>query len=171
MTIATKMIEKPHIMMELCDAIGFCSGGLASIFKDDYQFQWKDRDNVVLENFGFILAFLCVKKTLSYDEAGECIACFIGANVGNDKEKAVFIAKSAQFYLKHLQALEDDSKKTFWISSIITYNLAKPGTWDGFEEVLPLHQSMITVAERWISLQAFLYEEMPKHLMPIFQKL
>ena len=165
------MIEKPHILMELCDAIGFCCGGIASIFKEDYQFQWKDRDNVVLENFGFILAFLCVKDSLSYEEAGECIACFIGVNVGNDKEKAVFIAKSFQFYLKLIQDVENDSEKTFWIASIITYNLAKPGTWDGFDKALPLHQSAFTVIEQWVSLQGFLYEELPNHLIPILKKL
>lgn len=165
------MAMSPEFTIELCDAIGMCSGGLVMILKEYYKIPWNERDNTILENFGFILAYLCVKRGISVSEAGECIACFIGVNLGKDTDKFEMTTNSFRFYTKHLQSMEDGSKDNFYTSSIIIYNLTRPKTWDGFENKLPLHQSFVDIIQLWMQVQSYLHEEIPKQINPILKRL
>lgn len=162
---------KKWTQLELSNELGLCSGGIASILEHHYKPKPAELDNAILENYGFLLAYLCVKGGLDLDEAGSTIACFVGVNCGNDASKFYFVAKAMQFYGKHLKMLEDNPKD-FLLLSIVTYNLLRPATWDDFSGNLHIEESnCLQILELWINIQSFLIDELPKRVNPILEKI
>lgn len=165
------MIMKTHIQLDLSDMIGVCSGGLGSILEKNYKLQTSELDKAILENYGFILAYLCIQGGLSLNEAGSTIACFVGVNCGIDTEKLYFIAHAMQFYYKHLKIYEDNQKNILY-PSVIVYNLCRPGTWDDFNDNLHIEEcNLFQIVELWTNIQCFVKDELPQKINPLLNKI
>lgn len=158
-----------QLTFELSEEIGFCSGGLASTLMPFYQFPDSKLDNAIIENYAFLLAYLCMEGGIDFDEAGSCLACFVGIHLQGNREKYMSLGKSMQFYHEQLSMLGKDD---FFVGSCICFNLLNPGSLRSFSQSIPL-QSMncLTIVEAWTMVKSFLKEQLPKRVNPILDKL
>lgn len=159
----------PELTYELSEEIGFCSGGLTSELKPFYKFSDSKLDNAIIENYAFLIAYLCKEGGIDFDEAGSCLACFVGMHLQGNQEKYMYIGKSVQFYLEQLTMLDENK---FIVSSCICFNLLNPGSLRSFSQSVPL-QSMnyFEIVEVWVNITSFLKECLPKRINPILDKL
>ena len=160
---------KDYVALELSNEIGICCAGIGSILENDYKIPKEELDNAILENYGLILAYAYIKNSLSLEEIGECLSCFIGVNIGNDKEKFMFAAKALQFYIKHLNRIEQNAGD-FITESIIIYNLCRPGTWNDFGNNIPIKDTdFFQTTELWSKVKYFIDNVVPERINPILE--
>ncbi len=159
-----------EVILELCDELGKCSGGIADILKDSYQLEKSQYDYAILENFAFLLAYLHYEDGIDDDEAGSCISCFVGVNIGVDVEKFKFIANSADFYSKIFYAVGKGRNYDFLVMSKIIYNLLHPGERNTFENSLPIINGL-DVVDKGVKIRSFLSEDFPKRVNSILSKM
>ena len=162
------MINK-DIILKLSNEIGTCSAGIASVLQDNYKLV--GLDSAMLENYGFILAYLHEKGVLSTTETYHCITFFVGANLGHHIQFSIYIAEAFRFYKKHLSEIlkkPDDIRTT----SIIVYNLCRPGRRDGFNK--DEHIGEIDALETlclWDEIDSILHNQLPNRLNPLLKQL
>ena len=158
-----------QLTLELSEEIGFCCGELGSSMKGFYKFPDSQLDDAIIENYGFLLAYLCKEGGIGFDEAGSCIACFVGMHLNGNRDKFMYLAKSIDFYLRQLISLD---KNGFIASSCICYNLLNPGTLIDFTESMPLESvDAIEMVYIWSRISAFLKGNLPHRINPILKKL
>lgn len=159
---------RPESTIELCESIALCCSELGSILYTS--FPSYDISKGLLENFGCVLGYLCANDGLSLDEAGECIACFVGVN-GANKEDFFHIARALEFYCKQILQIKDNDSFLLAGSSIC-YNLANPKTWNDFNNEMPLAEiNGFTMIWVWTQVSDFLFKQVPLRINPILEKL
>ena len=160
---------KDEILLELSNEIGMCSGGVASILEPHYQLTASQLDAAILENVAFLLAYLCYHGGLSLDEAGSCIACFVGINMGNDKDVFMHIAASTDFYLKQFLRL---GKNDIFVISCICFNLLRPNARNAFDKSIPLGDvNFFKYFEIWTQIYEFINGTFSSRINPIIEKI
>lgn len=154
---------KDSDIFELTEAIGNASGSVCRILKDHYRLEPTELDGAILEAFGFLLAYLVKEQGISLDEAGSCIACFIGTNIGNDQDKFYHVARATDFYLKQLLNNVEVHP------SIIIYNLLEPHS---FKTTL-MHEGSkgIEIEKIWQDISLYLNSHLPQMINPILERI
>ncbi len=161
--------ERNH-MQELSEEIAICSGGLCSIFQNDYKLSKSELDFTILENYGFLLANIHFQGGLSNDEVRQCITLFSNRYGIHHFETLV---QSATFYSNLFYEFSQPANHNnpLFISKFC-YNLRRPRTWDNFRENIHIENiDIFKDMEAWEQISAFLKDIIPKRINPILEKL
>lgn len=154
---------KDKDILELTEVIYNASCSVYRILLNHRRFEPPEFDRAILEAFGFLLAYLVKEQGISLDEAGSCIACFIGITFGNDRGKFYHVARSADFYLKQL--LNNDGADP----SIIINNLIESHPF----KTTVTHQDLKEkeIEKIWEDINLYFNSYLPKMINPILEKI
>lgn len=159
------------VLIELCNELGVCAGGVCQILYAHYPLEVKGHDDAILEAVSLLLAKLVIEQGLSVDEVGSCIACFVGLNLGNNEQAFMHIAKGFEFYCRSAKQLAKHPDDELFFGSCIVYNLLHPQSFNDFSNGSPIQEMSFFKMMLWPEIKNLLGVVLPKRLNPILERL
>lgn len=160
--------KEDAILIRITNHVGLCSAGIANIFNEEYNVP--NKDLIMLENAGLLLARIHFEGGLNEDEIMRGIALFHFHNCKYGGQKYLeFILGSFGFYDKIFFRFKERDLCSAVMPPIICYNLIRPGTWKEYVSVKDV--DMLKMIKWWTGLKDIILKTLPIGINPLLDQL
>ena len=145
------------IIIDFCETLGFCSGGLCEILQPYYKKRPHNPDEYIWDAFGFLLAYIYEQDGIDQNEVIVITKAFstnFTFNKRFDAKMYASILQASQFYSQRF--FDMNRTKSHTMPDVIVYNLLRPLSFKPFSSINIMEVDILEVSTLWASISDFL---------------